>query len=85
VEQIARKRDVTNGTVLGHLATAIEAGEKIDLRQFVTGEEQARIEEALARHPGGAMTPVYEALGGRIDYGVIRLVRAGRMQQGRVS
>jgi ATP-dependent DNA helicase RecQ len=45
VDSIGRKRDVTTGTVLTHLAAAVEAGEAIDLRQFVNEAEQRQIEE----------------------------------------
>src|SRR5258708_31885981 len=40
VEQIASDRDVTTGTILGHLAEAIERGEPIELNRFLTDEEQ---------------------------------------------
>jgi len=82
-EIIARKREITAGTVLNHLAAAVEAGEQIDLREFVNGNETRRIEAALVAHPGVALTPVHEALGGRFDYGVIRLVKAVRDRSAR--
>ena len=76
VEDIARKREVVSGTVMGHLATAVEGGESVDLRKFVTAEQQAEIEAALARHTGPTVTPAHQALNGRYDFGVLRLVRA---------
>ena len=80
VEHLARKRGVTTGTVLGHLATAVEAGEKIDLRQFVNETDQRQIEDALARHEGVALSPVHQTLGGKFDYGIIRVVKAMKDQ-----
>ena len=37
---------------------------------------------ALREHRGAAMTPVHSALGGRYDFGILRVVRAA-MNQGR--
>ena len=80
--EIARKRDVVPGTILGHLAAAVEAGKHIDLRKFITTEQQAEIEAALAQHSGPAMSPVHQALGGRYEFGLLRLVQAVRNRKG---
>ena len=66
-------------------AAAAEAGEAIDLRQFVREEDQRNIETALDAHPGIALTPAFQALGGKFDFGVLRLVRAVRGQARRVE
>ena len=76
VDSIARERALTAGTILGHLAAAVEAGESIDLRRLIDAPEQAEIESALKQHPGVALSPVFQALGERYDYGLLRLVRA---------
>jgi ATP-dependent DNA helicase RecQ len=76
VEGIARQRALASGTILGHLAVAVEAGEAIDLPRFISAHEQAEIESALKQHPGVALSPAFQALGGRYDYGLLRLVRA---------
>jgi ATP-dependent DNA helicase RecQ len=76
VESIARQRTLTAGTILGHLATAVEAGESIDLGRIIDAPGQAEIESALKQHPGVALSPVFQALGERHDYGLLRLVRA---------
>lgn len=78
MEQIAQQRQLTPGTILGHLAAAAEAGEAMDLRVFVTAEEQEEIEAALRQYPGVALSPAHQALQGRFDFGVLRLVRAVR-------
>ena len=78
VAEIARQRSLTQGTILDHLETAVLAGESVDLRRIVGEAEQAEIEAALRQHPGNAMTPVHQWLGGRYDFGVLRLVRAVR-------
>ncbi len=76
VEQIASDRDVTTGTILGHLAEGIERGEPIELGRFLTDEEQKKIAAAFDRNGFGSLTAVFESLGGAIDYGKLRVFRA---------
>ena len=84
VEQIARERAVTTGTILGHLAEGIENGEPIDLNRFLTADEQTRIAAAFDRNGFGNLTAVFESLGGAIDYGKLRIFRAAtNAQRGR--
>jgi ATP-dependent DNA helicase RecQ len=76
VEQIARERGVTTGTVLGHVAEGIERGEPVDLDKFFTAEEEQRVTAAFNAHGAFALFPVFESLGGKIDYGRLRIFRA---------
>ncbi len=76
VEEIARDRKVVAGTVLGHISEAIEQGESVDLDRLVPPAEQKLIADAFDRIGFAALTPVHEALGGALDYGKLRLVRA---------
>jgi ATP-dependent DNA helicase RecQ len=76
VEQIARERDVTTGTIYGHLAEGIERGEPVDLQRVFTVTELAEVAAAFGRNGFGALGPVFEALGGKIDYGRLRIFRA---------
>ncbi len=76
VEQIARERGVTTGTIYGHLAEGIEHGEPVDLQKFFTVAELAEVAAAFNRNGFGALGPVFESLGGKIDYGRLRLFRA---------
>jgi ATP-dependent DNA helicase RecQ len=75
-EQIARERGVTTGTIFGHLAEGIERGEPVDMRKFFTVAELADVAAAFGRNGFGALGPVFESLGGKIDYGRLRLFRA---------
>jgi ATP-dependent DNA helicase RecQ len=81
VAEIARARDIVSGTVHGHLATAIEAGEKLPLGALLNEADWECITEVLRTHAGPAMSPAHTALGGRYDYGLLRIVRAA-MNQG---
>ncbi len=78
IEQIARERDLTHATVYGHLAVAIEQGE-LELEDVIKLDEQAEkaIRFAIEQHGAeGKLKPVFDALGGEYDYGVLRCVQA---------
>ncbi|AOV16282.1 ATP-dependent DNA helicase RecQ [Acidihalobacter aeolianus] len=74
---IAERRGLSLGTIYAHLAGAVAQG-KIPLGEAVGLDESSlvQIREAIAAQGGERMKPVYEALGGRYDYGVLRCVRA---------
>jgi ATP-dependent DNA helicase RecQ len=79
-EQIAARRELKANTIYGHLAVAIENG-KADLREVVplSAAQMAEIEKAwdgLTEEQRRGMKPLFEALGGRYDYGVLRCVAA---------
>ena len=76
VEQIAQDRDVTTGTIMGHIAEGVERGEPVDLAKFFTTEEKQKMFEAFDRNGFGNIVGVFEALGGKIDYGKLRIFRA---------
>jgi ATP-dependent DNA helicase RecQ len=82
VDEIARARQIVSGTVHGHLATAIEAGEAVPLPALMNEEDWDCMSGALREHRGASLTPVFNALGGRYDFGLLRIVRAA-MNQGR--
>jgi ATP-dependent DNA helicase RecQ len=76
VEQIAAERGLVASTIYGHLADALLAGEMIELSQFLTAEEQGEITAAFRKAGSVNLSPVFELLGGRYDYGRLKLVRA---------
>ena len=76
VEAIAANRGLAVSTIIGHLAQALESGEDIDLERFLKPQERAEIEAVFNQLGLEALSPVFEALGGRYDYGRLRLVRA---------
>ena len=49
VEQIARERGVTTGTILGHVAEGVERGEPVDLDKFFTDDEKQKVAAGLQR------------------------------------
>ena len=76
VEQIAEDRNLTVGTIHGHLTEAIERGESVELKRFFTDTEQQKIAAAFERNGFGNLTAVFESLGGACDYGRLRIFRA---------
>ncbi len=76
VEAIARKRGFATSTIYGHLATVIEAGEKIELQQFLTLEEQKEIAAAFEKFGFGNLGGAREFLRNKFDYGLLRIYRA---------
>jgi ATP-dependent DNA helicase RecQ len=76
VEDIARLRGLTEGTIYGHLATAIEAGEAVDLNRFFSADGQREIATAFERHGWGNLSGAVESLSGRYSHGQLRVYRA---------
>jgi len=75
VESIARLRGFAASTIYGHLATAIEAGEQIDLNQLLNAEEQKEIAAAFGKCGFGNIIGARELLGNKFDYGQLRIFR----------
>ena len=76
IPEIAKERGLTETTIEGHLARAIENGEKFDRRGFFSEQEEEAMRTALVGHEGVALSPVFEKLGARISYGKLRLFLA---------
>jgi ATP-dependent DNA helicase RecQ len=75
VAEIADQRGLTVGTICTHLAAAVEAGERIELAQLLTPEQQEEAAVAFGKHGWGNLAGVREALGGRFEYGLLMLYR----------
>jgi ATP-dependent DNA helicase RecQ len=78
VEEIATQRKLTPGTIFGHLNSAAEAGERIELGRLLTVEQQREIEEVFTQTGFGNLTRAKELLGERFEYGQLRIYRAVR-------
>jgi ATP-dependent DNA helicase RecQ len=76
VAQIAAGRNLVVGTIYGHLATAIEAGETVDMNQLVSAEAQGEIAAAFKRTGWANLVGARESLGEKYDYGLLRVFRA---------
>ena len=76
VDHIAKQRKLSTSTIYGHLEQAIQAGEPVDINQFLTSDQQAQIAAAFAKTGLGNLTGAKELLGDLYDYGQLRLFRA---------
>jgi len=76
VEEIARFRQLTEGTIFGHLAAAIEAGGAVDVNRLLNTEAQREMAAAFERHGWGNLSGAVEFLGGRYSHGQLRVFRA---------
>ena len=84
VGDIATQRLLVNGTIYGHLATGLEAGENLDLRRCFSEAEERAIAAAFAKCGLGNLTGAHETLGGQFDMGLLRLYRAA-VQRGLIK
>ena len=73
---IAKERGLSVTTIESHLARAVEGGEKLDRREFFSESDEETMRAAFEGHDGMALSPVFEKLGGKIDYGKLRMFRA---------
>ena len=78
VEDIASRRALATSTIYGHLATAIEAGENLDLAQFFSVAELELISAAFAKCGFGNLNGVHQMLGAKHDFGALRVYRAAQ-------
>ena len=78
---IAHKRELTLTTVYNHLAKAIEQDE-IELADAIELDDKQlkAIQFAFDQNEDGKLKPVYEALEGEYDYGVLQCIRASLPQ-----
>jgi ATP-dependent DNA helicase RecQ len=80
VEQIAAKRQFAASTIYGHLATAIEAGENIDVNELLDAGAQEQIAAAFKKFGFGNIGGARESLGNKFDYGLFRIYRAAKQR-----
>jgi ATP-dependent DNA helicase RecQ len=76
VEEIARERNLTQGTVISHLTELVEAGEAVDVERLIRPGHYEVIVDALQRVDSNMLRPVKDFLGDEFSFDEIRLVRA---------
>jgi ATP-dependent DNA helicase RecQ len=77
VKEISRARQLSETTIWGHLAKLLQEGEAIAWETLLTKQQVSEIQakaEELGIGPEAALKPLFEALGERYGYGVLRLV-----------
>jgi len=76
VEEIARARNLTQGTITGYLSEFVETGEITDIDRLVPPDRFEVIAGAIRQLGGDTLRPIKDALGEEYSYDEIRLVRA---------
>ncbi len=79
VAQVAKMRDITEDTVISHVEKLIDQGETIQLEHTLPKKVVfQKINKAFDTLNTNKLTPVFDELGGKVDYSDIKLVRAYR-------
>ncbi len=76
IEKIATERELTTGTIYGHLAEAVLRGEKIEIKRILNAEDQRKINSAFEKVTPANLSGAIELLGDAYDYGQLKLYRA---------
>ena len=85
IEEIARQRNCTTGTVEGHLINCISEGYAIDTTQFVSDANRVLIEAAINDHGTAKLKPLHDSLPETISYNMIRVVVAEHLRSQKVA
>ncbi|MCX7592357.1 MAG: DNA helicase RecQ [Fischerella sp.] len=83
IAEIAKKRNLSPKTVIGHIANLIEKNQLGDLNQLVPVEKQQKILQVLNTLGDVALTPIKEYLGDNYSFEEILFVRSKWRQQNR--
>ena len=75
IDGIATQRDLSPGTVIGHLERLAAHGEEIDVRHQLEPERFDRIRQELERSENPWLSAILDALGDGYSYDEVRLVR----------
>ena len=74
VDEIAKERGFTKGTIIGHLTPYVKDG-KIGLRSFISTSRENKIRSFMEAHPEiEHFSEIKEALGGDYEYWEIKLI-----------
>jgi len=76
VEEVMKAVGRARSTTCGYLVEFIEAERPPSIAAWVDSEARERVIAAILRHGGERLTPLFEHLGGTIDYETIRVVAA---------
>lgn len=81
VKEIATQRDLSQETIVSHLAAAYQNGEAVDIDQFVPSQKQELITQAFQKHGTQFLTQVRKDLGANFTWEDLKLVRAKLLRQ----
>ncbi len=82
IEDVAKQRSLTKGSVISHMEHLVEAGEEFDISEWLPPlERRLSIEAAFRQLGSDLLAPVHDHLGDNYSYEEIRLVRLHLAQQ----
>lgn len=76
VSEIAKKRGLTESTIISHFCELIELNQPVNVNEFVNPEKQKNISEALNKIGDKFLKPIRDYLGSEYSYDEIKLVKA---------
>jgi ATP-dependent DNA helicase RecQ len=76
LEEIAQLRGLVKGTIISHLAEALQQGKELNLNAFISLTKQEAILQVIRQVGAEKLTPIKERLTADFDYDEIRLVCA---------
>lgn len=76
LQSIAQTRQLSPKTIFDHLIALIEAGESVEMSDFISDRAKQDIIEALKQVGDERLTPIRDHLDSRYSYDEIKLVRA---------
>lgn len=74
LEEIAQQRNLTENTIINHLARCEKKGKSIDWSRFIDPEKEKKIIQVIEKVGTEKLKPIKEALPQEITYEDIRLV-----------
>jgi len=80
VEEIAKERNLTVVTIMGHLSTFIANG-SLNINDYVSAEKQSIIKEAIKIYGTASIKLIKDNLPENISYGEIRMVMAAEKEK----
>ncbi len=84
IEEIARKRNLTTGTIVSHIGKLSLSGEEIDIDKLVDIDKQEHIMGVMSIIGSEKLAPVKDELGDDYTYEEIYLVRAYKMDDRKI-
>ena len=76
VDDISRARGFVRSTIYDHLEAAIQSGESLEPDHFFSDTQREEIASAFRKVSAGRLSDVRSLLGGKYDYGCLRIYRA---------
>jgi ATP-dependent DNA helicase RecQ len=79
IEEIAKVRSITEDTIVSHVEKLVDQGEQIDFTKILPNKKELqKIQKAFDMLKSDKLTPIFDELGGKVSFTMLKLVRAYR-------